>query len=152
MKTPREVRIFTEPSLNGPSSMPLILDHVLTTTYNNRPHLTTFFGDCFDGFNKSGNQLGLKSLIASNKHTTIPTCHQHLSSRPRHKPTNCKSISWLYSIMLFVLSVTFRQRIKQIPVNCRIKNRPTVESVLHRSNCPENAFARPCGTSARLHP
>ena len=26
--------------------MPLILDHVLTTTTNNRPHLTTFFVDC----------------------------------------------------------------------------------------------------------
>ena len=64
--------------------MLLILDHVLTTTYNNRPHLTTFFGDCFDDFNKSGNQLGVKPLIASNKHTIIPTFHQHLSSRPRH--------------------------------------------------------------------
>ncbi len=65
--------------------MLLILDHVLTTISNNRPHLTTFFGDCFDGFNKSGNQLGFKPLIASNKHTIIPACHQHLSSRPRHK-------------------------------------------------------------------
>ena len=34
-----------------------------------------------------GNQLGLKSLIAPNKHTTIPACHQHLSSRPRHNKT-----------------------------------------------------------------
>ena len=62
----------------------VFLDHVLTTTSNNRPHLTTFFGDCFDDFNKRDNQLGVKSLIASNKHTIIPTCHQHLSSRPRH--------------------------------------------------------------------
>ncbi len=76
--------LFPESSLNGRPSMLLILDHVLTTTYNNRPHLTTFFGDSFDGFNKSGNQLGFKPLIASNKHTIIPTCHQHLSSRPRH--------------------------------------------------------------------
>ena len=64
--------------------MLLILDHVLTTTSNNRPHLTTLFGDCFDDFYKWYNYFSLKPLIASNKHTIIPTCHQHLSSRPRH--------------------------------------------------------------------
>ena len=77
--------LFLESSLNRRPSMLLILDHVLTTTSNNRPHLTTFFGDSFDGFNKSGNQLGFKPLIASNKHTIIPARHQHLSSRPRHE-------------------------------------------------------------------
>ena len=66
---------------NTPGIQAKRLDHVLTTTYNNLPHLTTFFGDSFDGFNKSGNQLGVKSLIASNKHTIIHAFHQHLSSR-----------------------------------------------------------------------
>ena len=93
---------FPESSLNGRPSTLLILDHVLTTTYNNRPHLTTFFGDCFDGFNKSGNQLGLKPLIASNKHTIIPTFHQHPSSRPRHKKS-CDIAA------LFVYSLPFQQ-------------------------------------------
>ena len=37
---------------------------MLRDEYNNRPHLTTFFGDCFAGFYKRGNQLGFKSLIA----------------------------------------------------------------------------------------
>ena len=76
---------FPESSLNRRPSILFILDHVLTTASNNRPHLTTFFVDCFDGFNKRDNQLGFKSLIVSNKHTIIPACHQHLSSRPRHE-------------------------------------------------------------------
>ena len=74
-----------ESSLNRRPSMLLILDHVLTTTSNDRPHLTTFFGDCFDGFNKSGNQLGFKTLMATNEITIIPAYHQSPSFRPRHK-------------------------------------------------------------------
>ena len=83
--------------------MLLILDHVLTTTYNNRPHLTTFFGDCFDDFNKRSNQLLFNSLIATNELTIIPTCHQHLSSRPRHPETSYKPDYQSYAGSLFYL-------------------------------------------------
>ena len=95
--------LFPESSLNGRPSTLLILDHVLTTTYNNRPHLTTFFGDCFDDFNKSGNQLGFNSLIASNKHTIIPAFHQHLSSRPGHEESQAFCLA--FSVVLEVLAV-----------------------------------------------
>ena len=90
--------LFPESSLNRRPSTLLILDHVLTTTYNNRPHLTTFFGDCFDDFNKRDNQLGVKSLIASNKHTIIPAFHQHLSSRPRHAEKDSGEAVFFYLI------------------------------------------------------
>ena len=55
--------------------MLFILDHVLTT----------LFGDCFDDFYKWYNYFSLKPLMVTNEHTIIPTCHQHLSSRPGHK-------------------------------------------------------------------
>ena len=67
---------FPESSLNRRPSTLFILDHVLTTTYNNRPHLTTLFGDCFDGFNKRGNQLGFKPLIATKEHIIIRRIQQ----------------------------------------------------------------------------
>ena len=70
----------------------VFLDHVLTTSYNNRPHLTTFFGDCFDGFNKRYNQLVFNSLITTNELTIIPTYHQSSSSRPRHKKDSLTAV------------------------------------------------------------
>lgn len=58
--------LFPESSLNGRPSTLLILDHVLTTTYNNQPHLTTLFGDCFDDFYKWYNYFSLIPLIVTN--------------------------------------------------------------------------------------
>ena len=73
--------LFSSIGYNTPGIQAKRLDHVLTTTYNNRPHLTTFLGDCFDGFNRRYNQLVFNSLIATNELTIIPTYHQSSSSR-----------------------------------------------------------------------
>lgn len=66
-------------------------------------NLTTFFGDSFDGFNKSGKQLGFKPLIASNKYTIIPAFHQHLSSRPRHNVNLQLILNELFADFLWFL-------------------------------------------------
>ncbi len=109
------------------------------------------------------NQLGFKSLIASNKHTTIPTCHQHLSSRPDQNfpnrgalyPAGNESRVHPCGSQLFRMHFVCEKGDKREPVELVPgEGVPGVDRVLnflkHMEKWPLSALREGCGVSGGL--